>query len=140
MLPSDWPTLPASLLTEPGHVLDHLLCRHDAESDGRSPRGAHPTPTKLADSILADELKQDIPASGSSGSKHHKITLDALPPGFHVHLANLNLNEDDEEEERDEETEAEIASQRSAATLRRPRRRRWSLPGTDDSLARRFHL
>jgi hypothetical protein len=110
MLPSDWPTLPASLLTEPGHVLDHLLCRHDAESDGRSPRGAHPTPTKLADSILADELKQDTPASGSSRSKHHKITLDALPPGFHVHLDSLNLHDEEEEEERDEETEAEISA------------------------------
>ena len=44
LLPEDWPTLPANLLTDPGHVLDHLLARHDAESDGRSPRGAHPTP------------------------------------------------------------------------------------------------
>ena len=43
LLPEDWPTLPANLLTDPGHVLDHLLARHDAESDGRSPRGAHPT-------------------------------------------------------------------------------------------------
>ena len=37
LLPEDWPTLPANLLTDPGHVLDHLLARHDAESDGRSP-------------------------------------------------------------------------------------------------------
>ena len=29
-----------NLLTDPRHVLDHLLARHDAESDGRSPRGA----------------------------------------------------------------------------------------------------
>ena len=49
LLPEDWPTLPANLLTDPGHVLDHLLARHDAESDGRSPRGAHPTPPRLAD-------------------------------------------------------------------------------------------
>ncbi|MCH2359334.1 MAG: hypothetical protein MK235_07480, partial [Candidatus Poseidoniales archaeon] len=61
MLPSHWPTLPASLLTDPGHVFDHLLCRHDAESDGRSPRGAHPTPTRLADAVIAAELRQDIP-------------------------------------------------------------------------------
>ena len=25
LLPEDWPTLPANLLTDPGHVLDHLL-------------------------------------------------------------------------------------------------------------------
>ena len=31
LLPEDWPTLPANLLTDPGHVLDHLLARHDAE-------------------------------------------------------------------------------------------------------------
>ena len=34
LLPEDWPTLPANLLTDPGHVLDHLLARHDAEADG----------------------------------------------------------------------------------------------------------
>ena len=39
----DWPTLPANLLTDPGHVLDHLLARHDAESDGRP----HEAPTPL---------------------------------------------------------------------------------------------
>ena len=48
LLPEEWPTLPANLLTDPGHVLDHLLARHDAETDGRSPRGAHPTPPRLA--------------------------------------------------------------------------------------------
>ena len=53
LLPEEWPTLPANLLTDPGHVLDHLLARHDAESDGRSPRGAHPTPPRLADSIIS---------------------------------------------------------------------------------------
>jgi hypothetical protein len=30
LLPEEWPTLPANLLTDPGHVLDHLLARHDA--------------------------------------------------------------------------------------------------------------
>ena len=56
LLPEEWPTLPANLLTDPGHVLDHLLARHDAESDGRSPRGAHPTPPRLADSIISSEM------------------------------------------------------------------------------------
>ena len=45
------------LLTDPGHVLDHLLARHDAESDGRSPRGAHPTPPRLADAVICSEMK-----------------------------------------------------------------------------------
>ena len=57
LLPEDWPTLPANLLTDPGHVLDHLLARHDAESDGRSPRGAHPTPPRLADAVICSEMK-----------------------------------------------------------------------------------
>ena len=111
VLPKHWPTLPASLLTDPGHVLDHLLCRLDAESDGRSPRGAHPTPTKLADAIFADELKNDSPSSASRSSQAPKIALDALPPGFHMHLDQLNLDKKQEiDEEIDEETDREIAS------------------------------
>ena len=60
LLPEDWPTLPANLLTDPGHVLDHLLARHDAETDGRSPRGAHPTPPRLADAVIASELLESL--------------------------------------------------------------------------------
>ena len=60
LLPEDWPTLPANLLTDPGHVLDHLLARHDAESDGRSPRGAHPTPPRLADAVICSEMKDNM--------------------------------------------------------------------------------
>ena len=56
LLPEDWPTLPANLLTDPGHVLDHLLARHDAESDGRSPRGCllytSPSPRDLSTSRM----------------------------------------------------------------------------------------
>ena len=80
-LPSNWPTLPASLLTDPGHVLDHLLCRHDAELDGRSPRGAHPTPTRLADAIIADELRSDSPTTTKSAPTNN-VNLSALPPAF----------------------------------------------------------
>ena len=95
MLPPHWPTLPASLLTDPGHVFDHLLCRHDAESDGRSPRGAHPTPTRLADAVIAAELRQDIPPSSVNGNHKPNVSLDALPPGFRMHLDKLNLREDE---------------------------------------------
>ena len=56
-LPNHWPTLPAGLLSDPGAVLDHLLARNEAESDGRSPRGAYATPAKFAEAILSDELK-----------------------------------------------------------------------------------
>ena len=109
VLPQNWPTLPASLLTDPGHVLDQLLCRFDAENDGRSPRGAHPTPVALADAIIADELRTDVPPI-STRSTQPKISLDALPPGFRLHLDELNLNaiEEEEIEEEDEETLKEI--------------------------------
>ena len=55
-LPPSWPTLPAGLLSNPGTVLDHLLARFEAESDGRSPRGVYATPAKFVDAILYDEL------------------------------------------------------------------------------------
>ena len=110
VLPPNWPTLPASLLTDPGNVLDQLLCRFDAENDGRSPRGAHPTPVALADAIFADELVNDSPPV-TTNKKQPKISLAALPPGFHLHLDELNLDEEDNEnieEEIDEETLNEI--------------------------------
>ena len=111
MLPPHWPTLPASLLTDPGHVFDHLLCRHDAESDGRSPRGAHPTPTRLADAVIAAELRQDISPNSVNGNHKPNVSLDALPPGFLMHLDKLNLRDDEGADvEVDEETEAEIAA------------------------------
>jgi len=108
-LPNDWPTLPASLLTDPGHVLDHLLCRHDAESDGRSPRGAHPTPTRLADAIIADELRADVTA-GASEPVQSNVNLAALPPAFRAQAEAINDEKDAaRESEIDEETEREIS-------------------------------
>ena len=114
-LPSDWPTLPASLLTDPGHVLDHLLCRHDAESDGRSPRGAHPTPTRLADAIIADELREDV--SMNAEPVISNVNLAALPPAFRAQAEAMNDEQDAAREaEVDEETEREIANEERTRT------------------------
>ena len=90
-LPEDWPTLPATLLTDPGNVLDHLLARHDAELDGRSPRGAHPTPPKLADSIIISELIEAVQEEIEDEEDTPLLPLDALPPGFRQQIALLNL-------------------------------------------------
>jgi len=90
LLPTDWPTLPANLLTDPGHVLDHLLARLDAERDGRSPRGAHPTPPKLADAIIRSELLEPV-ISATRAPKKSSLPLDALPPGFRQHFDQMNL-------------------------------------------------
>ncbi len=91
LLPLDWPTLPANLLTDPGHVLDHLLARFDAETDGRSPRGAHPTPPRLADAIIKSEMLE--PAIIQVEDQiNPKMPLDALPPGFRAHLDKFNLS------------------------------------------------
>jgi len=91
-LPEEWPTLPATLLTDPGNVLDHLLARHDAELDGRSPRGAHPTPPKLADSIVASEFLEAPQEKVVEPEGHSSLPLDALPPGFRQQIAQLNLS------------------------------------------------
>ena len=88
-LPRGWPTLPAGLLSDPGSVLDHLLARHEAESDGRSPRGVYATPGKFVDAILCDELhygrnrKKEPPAT---------LSLTALPPSFRVFAEQFNEN------------------------------------------------
>ena len=79
-LPETWPTLPANLITDPGYVLDHLLARHDAELDGRSPRGAQPIPTILSDSMVTSELL-DVPNQSGSNGPMQMTNLDALPPG-----------------------------------------------------------
>jgi len=106
LLPEDWPTLPANLLTDPGHVLDHLLARHDAEADGRSPRGAHPTPPRLADAVIASELLESLtrPKTPTQPSSMH---LNNLPPGFRQHLEKLNLPQHAKEPEVDDEVEFE---------------------------------
>ena len=86
-LPSFWPTLPAGLLSNPGSVLDNLLARHEAESDGRSPRGIYATPPSFADAILYDELGQ-----GRSLAKEPPATISlmALPPSFRSIARQLN--------------------------------------------------
>ena len=90
LLPEDWPTLPANLLTDPGHVLDHLLARHDAENDGRSPRGAHPTPPRLADAVIAAEMKESL-VNPVKPVQPSNFLMNNLPPGFRQHLKQLNL-------------------------------------------------
>tara|TARA_B100001996_G_scaffold186298_1_gene142490 strand:- start:254 stop:2293 length:2040 start_codon:yes stop_codon:yes gene_type:complete len=78
-LPNNWPTLPAGLLSNPGSVLDHLLARFDAQSDGRSPRGVYAPPARFVDAVLHDELHH-----GNSKKKEPPATLSlaALPPSF----------------------------------------------------------
>ena len=88
-LPKGWPTLPAGLLSDPGSVLDCLLARHEAESDGRSPRGVYATPVRFVDAILCDELhhggnrKKEPPAT---------LSLTALPPSFRIFAEQFNEN------------------------------------------------
>ena len=104
LLPKDWPTLPANLLTDPGHVLDHLLARHDAESDGRSPRGAHPTPPRLADAVISSELREPLNRP-KAPVKPQSMHLANLPPGFRQHINQLNLPQQPQEQEVDDEAE-----------------------------------
>ena len=87
-LPNAWPTLPAALLTDPGVVLEKLLSRFEAVTDGRSPKGAYSTPTRLVGSILADEL-----ASGGHSKKKESpptLSLSAIPPAFRDYALKLN--------------------------------------------------
>jgi len=88
-LPHGWPTLPAGLLSNPGNVLDHLLARFDAQSDGRSPRGVYAPPAKFVDAVLYDELKH-----GKSKKKEPPATLSlaALPPSFRTFAKQINEN------------------------------------------------
>jgi len=104
LLPEDWPTLPANLLTDPGHVLDHLLARHDAETDGRSPRGAHPTPPRLADAIIASELKNNL-VNPKKPVQQSNFLMSNLPPGFRQHVAQLNIPKASPSDEMDDEAE-----------------------------------
>ena len=102
-LPPGWPTLPAGLLSNPGSVLDHLLARFEAESDGRSPRGVYATPAKFVDAILYDELrhgrnrKREPPAT---------LSLAALPPSFRAFAKEVNQNINDEGIEIDREDDS----------------------------------
>lgn len=109
ILPMDWPTLPANLLTDPGHVLDHLLARHDAESDGRSPRGAHPTPPRLADAVIASELHETL-TRPKAPVKSASMQINNLPPGFRQHIEQLNLPQHSQDNEVDDEAELDAVA------------------------------
>lgn len=115
ILPEGWPTLPAALLADAGHVLDQLLARHDAEQDGRSPRGAHAIPIKVVDAILGDEMHS--PAISARNEPSQKfMALDALPPGFRDRLKELEIDVSDDSAEdnmvEDEELMKEVANSR----------------------------
>ena len=124
ILPEGWPTLPAALLADAGHVLDQLLARHDAEQDGRSPRGAHAIPVKVVDSILGDEMQS--PAISTKNEPDQKLmALDALPPGFRDRLKELAIDVADETEGdelvEDEELMREVSnSQRTISGIPLP--------------------
>ncbi len=101
-LPRSWPTLPAGLLYDPGAVLDRLLSRHEAVSDGRSPRGAFSTPGQLVQAIIADEIGQ----AGKRKREEEPVTLSmsAIPPGFRDYAEKFNNTVSDSSGEDDEET------------------------------------
>jgi len=100
-LPNHWPTLPAGLLSEPGAVLEHLLSRYEAVKDGRSPRGAYSTPSKLVNAVLADELKST--QSKTSKSPPATLSLAAMPPGFRAYAERLNESAEGGDEDADDE-------------------------------------
>ena len=115
-MPSDWPTLPAGLLSNPGAVLDHMLARYDAEIDGRSPRGAYATPARFADAMLSDEL--GARGADAETSMPTNISLAALPPGFRAFAAQMNAaNSKDDDEEQDE---AVLAGEKTASGIPLP--------------------
>ena len=105
LLPDDWPTLPANLLTDPGHVLDHLLARYDAESDGRSARGAHATPPRFADTAISSEILDSLTEIDKTPEpQNHQIAN--LPPAFRAKVQQMQIKNvvddkvDNEEEQR----------------------------------------
>ena len=115
-MPSDWPTLPAGLLSNPSAVLDHMLARYDAEIDGRSPRGAYATPARFADAMLSDEL--GARGAGEVTEMPTNISLAALPPGFRAFAA--QMNEANSKEEDDELDEAVLAGEKTASGIPLP--------------------
>ena len=115
-MPNDWPTLPAGLLSNPGAVLDHMLARFDAQTDGRSPRGAYATPAKFADAMLADELGERC--IGESVPMPTTIDLAALPPGFRAYAAQVNEAANISSDET--EDEAVLAGEKTASGIPLP--------------------
>ncbi|DAC28733.1 MAG TPA: hypothetical protein D7H74_04995, partial [Candidatus Poseidoniales archaeon] len=68
--------------------MDKLLSRFEATEDGRSPKGAYSTPSRLVGSVLADEL-----SSGSHNKKKEApptLSLSAIPPAFRDYAQKLN--------------------------------------------------
>ena len=86
-MPGSWPTLPAGLISDAGAVLEHLLSRRSAVSDGRSPRGAYSTPDRLVSAVLADELKGH---TKNTREPPATLSLAAMPPGFRAYAEKLN--------------------------------------------------
>ena len=107
-LPRKWPTLPAGLLYDPGAVLDRLLSRYEAVSDGRSPRGAFSTPRRLIQAVLADEIGQSSKKKRKEGAV--TLSLSAIPPGFRDFAEKFNDNNSDSSEEEEEEVESSTKS------------------------------
>ena len=85
-------------------MLDHLLARHDAETDGRSPRGAHPTPPRLADAVIASEMRESL-VNPTKPVQPSNFLMSNLPPGFRQHMQQLNLPNASQETEVDNELE-----------------------------------
>ena len=114
-LPSHWPILPAGLLSDPGAVLENLLSRHEAERDGRSPRGAHSTPGRLIESILADELKNTQRKARKAPPA--TLSLAAMPPGFRAYAERFNENVVRGSGDSEEVSEADGAQTRSGIPI-----------------------
>ena len=70
---------------------------------------APPIPSRLADAIIANELKSDV-VLGANASAPSNVNLAALPPAFRAQAEAINgVNNAAREAEVDEETEKEIA-------------------------------
>ena len=87
-------------------MLDHLLARHDAESDGRSPRGAHPTPPRLADAVICSEMKESL-VNPKKPVQQSSFLMSNLPPGFRQHVEQLNLPKATQDNDVDDGAERE---------------------------------
>ena len=74
-----------------------LLARNEAESDGRSPRGAYATPAKFAESILSDELKDTKEEVSKEPSA--ALSLSALPPSFRAYAQKFNQDVTEEKDD-----------------------------------------
>ena len=94
------------------------LARHDAESDGRSPRGAHPTPPRLADSIISSEMLEATiqPKVKKQTTNMHLADLPWLPK----HIKKLNFPPSEEEVTHEDSIEAVKRSERTSSGIPLP--------------------